>query len=88
MLTILLYFALGALIITTLVIVVRTILFERGRGAVGAIEELPVDAQRVAANLAAAVRCATVPLDEGGAPDPEAFRCLARDAADNLSEGA
>ena len=36
----------------------------------------PVDDQQVAEHLAAAVRCQTVPLDEQGTPDPEAFSQL------------
>ena len=35
-----------------------------------------VDEQQVAEHLAAAVRCQTVPLDEKGTPDPEAFTQL------------
>ena len=37
---------------------------------------MPVDAQTVAEHLAASVRCQTVPLDDKGTPDPEAFAQL------------
>jgi hypothetical protein len=37
---------------------------------------VPVVAQQVAEHLAVAVRCKTVPLDEQGTPDPEAFAQL------------
>jgi carboxypeptidase PM20D1 len=53
--------------------VVRTILFERAQGSVEKIEGVPIDEQQVAEHLAAAVRCQTVPLDETGTPDPQAF---------------
>jgi len=54
----------------------RTIIFERKRGGVEKIEGIQVDDQQVAEHLAASVRCKTVPLDETGTPDPEAFRQL------------
>jgi carboxypeptidase PM20D1 len=76
MLTNILWIILGILLLTTIYIVVRTILFERSYGAVEQIAGVPVDDQRVAEHLAAAVRCQTVPLDEKGTPDPEAFRQL------------
>ena len=75
-LTYLLYIILAVLILTTLYVVVRTILFERSQGAVEKIEGIPVDEQQVAEHLAASVRCQTVPLDETGTPDPEAFQQL------------
>jgi carboxypeptidase PM20D1 len=71
-----LYLILAILILTTLYVVVRTILFQRSQGTVEKIEGLPVDEQQVAEHLAACVRCATVPLDERGTPDPEAFKQL------------
>ena len=71
-----LYIILAILIITTLIVVVRTILYQRSKGAVEKIEGVPVDDRQVAEHLAAAVRCQTVPLDESGTPDPEAFRQL------------
>jgi carboxypeptidase PM20D1 len=76
MLTTILYIILAILVITILYVVVRTILFERSRGSVEEIEGVPVDDQQVAEHLAAAVHCKTVPLDETGTPDPEAFRQL------------
>ena len=78
MLVALLYLILALLIITTLFVVVRTIVFQRRQGAVKAIEGVPVDDQQVAEHLAAAVRCRTVPLDDKGTPDPEAFAQLHR----------
>jgi carboxypeptidase PM20D1 len=69
----LLYLVLAILLITTVIVVVRTVLFERSQGAINTITGVPVDNQQVAEHLAAAVRCRTVPLDDSGAPDPEAF---------------
>ena len=76
MLTTLLYIILAILILTTIYIVVRTVLFQWSYGAVEKIEGIPVDDQRVAEHLAASVRCQTVPLDDKGTPDPDAFRQL------------
>jgi carboxypeptidase PM20D1 len=78
MLTTILYIILAILVLTTIYIVVRTIIFEWSQGSVEQIEGVPVDDQQVAEHLAAAVRCQTVPLDEKGTPDPEAFRQLHR----------
>ena len=64
------------LAVTTIYVVIRTILFERRRGAVPRLEPLHIDADQVAEHLAAAVRCPTVPIDDKGTPDPEAFRQL------------
>jgi len=55
---------------------VRTIIYQRSQGSVEKIEGVQVDEQQVAEHLAACVRCQTVPLDESGTPDPEAFRQL------------
>jgi carboxypeptidase PM20D1 len=71
-----LYIILIALVLTTLYVVIRTIVFERSHRSVEKIEGVPVDEQQVAEHLAAAIRCQTVPLDEQGTPDPEAFRQL------------
>jgi carboxypeptidase PM20D1 len=76
MLTQILYVILAILILTTIYILVRTILFQRSTGSVEKIEGLPVDEQKVAEHLAAAVRCKTVPLDDTGSPDPQAFEQL------------
>src|SRR5512137_845951 len=75
-LTYVLYFILAVLIITTLFVVLRTIIFQWAQRAVPAIEEIQVDDQKVAEHLAASIRCKTVPLDDKGTPDPEAFRQL------------
>lgn len=76
MLTNLLLIILGILLITTVYVVVNTVLFARRQRAVEPGEGAPVDAASVAEHLAAAVRCQTVPLDDTGTPDPEAFRQL------------
>jgi carboxypeptidase PM20D1 len=76
MLSFLLAFTLALLIITTAIVVMRTALFQHSQRAVEKIEGIPVDAGEVAKHLAAAIRCRTVPLDDAGAPDPEAFRQL------------
>ena len=76
MLTPILYIILAILIITTAIVIVRTLVFERSQGSVEKIEGVAVDDQLIADHLAAAVRCQTVPLDESGTPDPEAFRQL------------
>jgi carboxypeptidase PM20D1 len=76
MLTTILYIILAILIITTIYVVVNTVIFQRSQGTVEKIEGVPVDEQKVAEHLAASVRCQTVPLDETGTPDPEAFQQL------------
>ena len=76
MLTTILYIILAVLILTTIYVVVRTILFQWSYGAIEQVEGLDVDDQLVAEHLAACVRCQTVPLDDSGTPDPEAFQQL------------
>jgi carboxypeptidase PM20D1 len=76
MLLTLIYLVLAILAITTLVVVVRTAVFQRSHPAIAQIEGVSVNAEAVADHLAAAVRCCTVPLDDQGTPDPEAFRQL------------
>jgi carboxypeptidase PM20D1 len=66
------------LILTTAYVVIRTILFERSLKSVEKIDGVPVDERQVAEHLAASIRCQTVPVDEQGTPDPEAFRQLHR----------
>lgn len=78
MLTKVLYVVLASLLITTVYVVVRTLLFVWRRKAVSPIEGVPVDVGCVAEHLAAAVRCRTVPQDDRGTPDPEAFENLHR----------
>lgn len=70
------YIVLLILILTTLYVLVRTLLFSWRKGAVAPIEGVAVDAESVAAHLQSAVRCQTVPQDDTGTPDPEAFRQL------------
>jgi carboxypeptidase PM20D1 len=76
MLTNILYIILAILILTTVYVVVRTILFQRSLGSAEKIAGIQVNEQQVAEHLAAAVRCKTVPLDEIGTPDPPAFQQL------------
>jgi carboxypeptidase PM20D1 len=76
MLTNLLVLGVVILTATAVYIIVRTFLFQRSHGAVEPIAGMPVDADAVAQHLAAAIRCATVPRDEQGTPDPEAFQQL------------
>ncbi len=78
MLTNLLYIILVILVLTSIYILVRTIIFERSFGSVGKIDGLDVDDQLVAEHLAASVRCQTVPVDDLGTPDPQAFQQLHR----------
>ena len=72
----LLYIIIAILILTTVYVVVRTIIFQWSQGSVERIEGIPVDDQQVAEHLASAVRCQTVPLDDQGTPDPDAFNQL------------
>jgi carboxypeptidase PM20D1 len=76
MLTAVLYIILASLLLTTIYVVARTIIFQRAYGALEKIEDLPVDNQQVADHLAASVRCQTTPLDDKGTPDPQAFEQL------------
>jgi carboxypeptidase PM20D1 len=78
MFTLVLHVILALLGITTAFVVVRTILYQRSQRAVEKVESIPVDDWLVAHHLAEAVRCRTVPLDDAGTPDPEAFRQLHR----------
>jgi carboxypeptidase PM20D1 len=71
-----LYVILAILLLTTIYVVVRTIIFQRSKGSVEMIEPLQVDNQQVAEHLAAAIRCQTVPIDDKGTPDPDAFQQL------------
>ena len=67
---------LAVLALTTVYVVGRTLLFSWRQRAVERVEGIPVDPLAVAEHLAAAVRCPTVPRDDTGTPDPEAFRQL------------
>jgi carboxypeptidase PM20D1 len=78
MLTNVLYIILALLILTTLFVVARTIIFQWTQRAVPKIVGVEVDDQKVAEHLAASIRCKTVPLDDKGTPDPEAFKQLHR----------
>ncbi len=72
----LLWAILAILLITTIYVTVRTLLFARSQRAMRAVEGVPVDQTAVAGHLAASIRCQTVPLDDTGTPDPEAFKQL------------
>jgi hypothetical protein len=76
--TILLYSVLSLLLITTLLLVVRTIIFQWSMGSVQKIKGVAVNEKQVARNLPAAIRCQTALLDDQGTPDPEAFQQLHR----------
>ena len=76
MITTILYIILAILVLTTIFIVAQTIIFQWSYGAVEKIEGVLVNEAQVAEHLAASVRCRTVPLDDKGAPDPEAFQQL------------
>ena len=78
MLTNILYIILAILIITTLYVVVRTLIFSWRQRGVAPVEGVPVDNDKVAEHLAASIRCQTVPVDDKGTPDPEAFKQLHR----------
>jgi carboxypeptidase PM20D1 len=78
MLNILLYIVLASLVLTTIYVVARTVIFQWSQGTVEKIKGVPVDEKQIAGHLAATVRCQTVPLDDKGTPDPEAFRQLYR----------
>jgi carboxypeptidase PM20D1 len=82
MLTILFYIVLALLVITTLFVVMRPLLFSLRQHAIEPAEGVSLDAQIVAEHLAAAVRCRTIPLDDKGTPDPEAFTQLHKMLAD------
>ena len=78
MLTNILYIILAILIITTLYVVVRTLIFSWRQRGVAPVEGMPIDNDKVAEHLAASIRCQTAPLDDKGTPDPEAFKQLHR----------
>jgi len=67
---------LAILALTTVYVVGRTLLFSWRQRAAEIVEGIPVDSPIVAEHLAAAVRCQTVPTDDHGTPDEEAFRHL------------
>ncbi len=69
---------LAVLLATTLYVVVRTAVFSWRQRTIAPVEGVPVDVGCVAEHLAAAVSCQTVPLDDQGTPDAEAFERLHR----------
>lgn len=78
MLVNILYAVIAILIATTVYVVIRTMLFAMRQQGIVPVEGVKVDDACVAEHLAAAIRCQTVPLDEQGTPDPEAFARLHR----------
>ena len=64
------------LLLTSLIVILRTLIYRRRHPPIAAIEGMAVDPQAIAEHLASAVRCKTVPLDEKGTPDHEAFQQL------------
>jgi carboxypeptidase PM20D1 len=76
MLTTVIYVILAILVLSTLYVVVRTVIFQWTQRAVPAMEGIQVDDQKVAEHLAASIRCKTVPLDDRGTPEPGAFQQL------------
>lgn len=67
---------LAILIISTVFVIVRTVVFAWRQRGVEPVAGVPVDVDAVAQHLSAAVRCQTAPLDDRGTPDPGAFRQL------------
>ena len=78
MLTTILTVILAILAATTLFVVVRTVAYARQRRNVEPAPGVRVDSDMVAGHLGAAIRCQTVPRDDRGTPDPEAFQQLHR----------
>lgn len=76
MLLIILYAILGILVATTLYVILRTVIFTRRQGRFEPVTLQAVDPGLIAEHLAAAVRCPTVPMDDMGTPDPQAFEQL------------
>lgn len=69
MLTTLLWIGVAVVAVVALIVMVRTVLFERARGALAPAARLPRDEAAVAGRLAEAVLCRTVPLDDTGTPE-------------------
>lgn len=76
MLTTVIYIILAILLITLVYVIIRTIIFQQSMRSVQTIEGVQVDEQQIAEHLAASVRCQTVPIDDKGTPEPEAFKQL------------
>lgn len=76
MLTTVLCAVLAILIVTTLYVVARTLVFTWRQRAVMPVDVVSIDAGCVAEHLAAAVRCQTVPRDDQGTADPGEFARL------------
>ena len=76
MLGTILWIILAIVLVSIVLLLVRAYFLTRHYHAEPPVEGIPVDPQQVAEHLAAAIRCQTVPLDDSGTPDPEAFRQL------------
>jgi carboxypeptidase PM20D1 len=76
MLKTILLIVLAILVITSILVIIRGIMYRLRRRAIPVEEGVPVDPKTLGENLAASIRCKTVPLDDSGTPEPEAFRQL------------
>jgi carboxypeptidase PM20D1 len=76
MLRIILLIILAVLVVTSIVVIIRGIMYRLRHRAIPVEEGVAVDPQKLGENLAASIRCKTVPLDDSGTPEPEAFHQL------------
>ncbi len=76
MLKIILLGILAVLVVTSILVIIRGVMYRLRHRAIPVEEGVPVDPQKLGENLAASIRCKTVPLDDSGTPEPEAFRQL------------
>jgi carboxypeptidase PM20D1 len=67
---------LAILVVTSILVIIRGIMYRLRHRAIPVEEGVPVDPQKLGENLAASIRCKTVPLDDSGTPEPEAFNQL------------
>ncbi len=67
---------LAILILTSILVLVRGVMYRLRHRVIPIEEGVPVDPQKLGENLAASIRCKTVPLDDSGTPEPEAFHQL------------
>jgi carboxypeptidase PM20D1 len=76
MLKTILLIVLAILVVTSILVIFRGIMYRLRHRAIPVEEGVPVDSQKLGENLAASIRCKTVPLDDSGTPEPGAFRQL------------
>jgi carboxypeptidase PM20D1 len=62
--------------LTSLLIIVRTVIYRRRHPALTPLKGIPVKPQEIANHLAESIRCQTVPLDEKGTPNKKEFKKL------------